>query len=408
MPTAKRKDETDEQFISRCMSEIKSEFPDSAQRFAVCNSYKERGEKMSKDEVFVLMPRKKETRGAYLTRCSSNAKMKKQYTNLKERLGFCLSSFGEYYKYWAKLDSFAVPEDSALGACIAKKKAQGYDYKESYARCASSVVVQPGPIVLSEDLLVEPVAFSEMNVLGYNTKYFYICPGAQATFEHLMKMVSDDETAGMIRSAAQIADNIFEIEAKVLEDKKATPEQLREAEILVDDFYDLIHEIDEEVGMVHDVSYMEGHLDKISSFLNNSFAEIGPRGGIRESKKAPKSSTPNPDPKGEGTAKGDASGKRGAEVTAEQEKTLTQKVADFNERDSNIKNGKATLGALKSVFQRGLGAYNTSHSPNVSSSEQWAYARVNAFLYLLKNGRPENPKYTTDYDLLPKDHPKSK
>jgi hypothetical protein len=34
-------------------------------------------------------------------------------------------------------------------------------------------------------------------------------------------------------------------------------------------------------------------------------------------------------------------------------------------------------------------------------------ARVNAYLYLLRRGRPENPKYTTDYDLLPKDHPKS-
>jgi hypothetical protein len=138
----------------------------------------------------------------------------------------------------------------------------------------------------------------------------------------------------------------------------------------------------------------------------SSFAEIGPRGGIRESDKAPKSKTPNPEPKGEGTAKGDASGKRGAEVTAEQEKTLQKKVDDFNERDSNTKYGRATLGALKSVFQRGLGAYNVSHSPEVKSSEQWAYARVNAFLYLLKNGRPDNKKYTTDYDLLPKDHPK--
>ena len=139
----------------------------------------------------------------------------------------------------------------------------------------------------------------------------------------------------------------------------------------------------------------------------NLFAEIGPRGGIKESDKAPKSDTPNPDPKGEGTAKGKATGKRGAVVTAEQEKTLQKKVDDFNEKDSNTKNGRATLGALKSVFQRGLGAYNVSHSPSVQSSEQWAYARVNAFLYLLKNGRPENKKYTTDYDLLPKDHPKA-
>ena len=136
-------------------------------------------------------------------------------------------------------------------------------------------------------------------------------------------------------------------------------------------------------------------------------AEVGPRGGIKESDKAPKSGTPNKDPKGEGSAKGDASGKS-AKVSAADEETLKNKVKDFNEKDSNTKNGNATLGQLKSVFQRGLGAFNTSHSPLVKSASQWAFARVNAFLYLLKNGRPENPKYDTDYDLLPKGHPKSK
>jgi hypothetical protein len=34
-------------------------------------------------------------------------------------------------------------------------------------------------------------------------------------------------------------------------------------------------------------------------------------------------------------------------------------------------------------------------------------ARVNAYLHLLRSGRPKNPKYTTDYDLLPTKHPKS-
>ena len=141
--------------------------------------------------------------------------------------------------------------------------------------------------------------------------------------------------------------------------------------------------------------------------IREELAEVGERGGIKASPKAPKSDTPNKNPRGENTAKGKASGKRGAEVTASQEKTLQGKVDDFNEKESNTKNGRATLGALKSVFQRGLGAYNTSHSPAVRSSEQWAYARVNAFLYLLKNGRPENKKYVTDNDLLPNDHPKA-
>ena len=62
---------------------------------------------------------------------------------------------------------------------------------------------------------------------------------------------------------------------------------------------------------------------------------------------------------------------------------------------------------LKSVFQRGLGAFNVSSSPKVNNPSQWAQARVNAFLYLVKNGRPQNKKYTSDYDLLPKKHPKS-
>ena len=147
--------------------------------------------------------------------------------------------------------------------------------------------------------------------------------------------------------------------------------------------------------------------NKLRELGEIELAEVGPRGGIKESPKAPKSDTKNPNPKGEGTAKGDASGKRGAKVTAEQEKTLQNKVDEFNERESNTKNGRATLGALKSVFQRGLGAFNVSHSPRVQSAEQWAYARVNAFLYLIKNGRPENPKYDSDFDLLPKGHPKA-
>lgn len=134
-------------------------------------------------------------------------------------------------------------------------------------------------------------------------------------------------------------------------------------------------------------------------------AIVGKRGGIVASPKAPRSGTKNPNPKGEGSAKGDASGK-GAKVTKEQEITLQNKAKEFNEKESNTKNGNATLGALKSVFQRGLGAYNTSRSPFVKSASQWAFARVNAFLYLLKNGRPQNPKYVTDNDLLPTKHPK--
>ena len=135
-------------------------------------------------------------------------------------------------------------------------------------------------------------------------------------------------------------------------------------------------------------------------------AEVGERGGIRRSKKAPKSDTPNPKPKGKGTAKGDASTTRGAKVSKKDEATLKQKSDDFNKRYKDKLGYGVNVGMLKAVFQRGLGAFNVSHSPRVKSASQWSFARVNAFLYLVKNGRPQNPKYTGDFDLLPKGHPK--
>jgi hypothetical protein len=64
-----------------------------------------------------------------------------------------------------------------------------------------------------------------------------------------------------------------------------------------------------------------------------------------------------------------------------------------------------SLPALKAVYRRGAGAFSTSHRPGMTR-DQWAMARVNAFLTLARRGRPENAKYTTDNDLLHSSHPK--
>lgn len=146
---------------------------------------------------------------------------------------------------------------------------------------------------------------------------------------------------------------------------------------------------------------------KCVKMSDTEYAEIGPRGGIRKSPKAPKSGTPNPKPKGKGTAKGDASTSRGAKVSEKDLQSLQKKADEFNERYKKKLGYGVTVGQLKAVFQRGLGAFNTSHSPRIKSPTAWAQARVNAYLYMVKNGRPQNPKYTGDFDLLPAKHPKS-
>ena len=141
----------------------------------------------------------------------------------------------------------------------------------------------------------------------------------------------------------------------------------------------------------------------------HKLAKYDDKGRIIRSPKAPNSDTKNPSPKrgSKRNPKGAAGKGRGVSVPARVLKSLQTKASDFNEKYKSKLGYGTTVGQLKSVYQRGVGAFQTSHSPMVKSAEQWGQARVNAYIYLLKNGRPQNAKYTTDYDLLPKKHPKS-
>lgn len=109
--------------------------------------------------------------------------------------------------------------------------------------------------------------FNGLDIYGFKPRYFHMCPGATATFEHLISMDNDDDTIGMIRSAAQVADNVFRLEEEVINSGNATPDQLLQAIVLVEDFKDIIYEIDQITNMVHDVSYMDGHIEKIKSYV---------------------------------------------------------------------------------------------------------------------------------------------
>ena len=106
-----------------------------------------------------------------------------------------------------------------------------------------------------------------------------------------------------------------------------------------------------------------------------------------------------------GSAKAPA-GEKTIELSEAIETGLANKAKEHNDEVGDNAGKRATVGMLRTVFRRGAGAYSTSHRPGVTR-DQWSYARVNAFLYLLRNGRPENAKYIGDNDLLPKSHPKS-
>jgi len=90
------------------------------------------------------------------------------------------------------------------------------------------------------------------------------------------------------------------------------------------------------------------------------------------------------------------------------EKALRGKVEKHNEKYGDRKGKRVTVSMLGKVFKRGVGAYRTnpqSVRPSVRSEDQWAYARVNAFLFAVRSGRFRSGKF--DLDLLPKGHPMS-
>ena len=96
------------------------------------------------------------------------------------------------------------------------------------------------------------------------------------------------------------------------------------------------------------------------------------------------------------------------EMSAKLRKALQKKADDHNEKVGDAKTKKTNVRTLYAVYKRGIGAYRTNPSsvrPNVSSPEQWAMARVNSFLFALRNGKFRSGRH--DQDLLPEGHPMS-
>jgi len=101
---------------------------------------------------------------------------------------------------------------------------------------------------------------------------------------------------------------------------------------------------------------------------------------------------------------GSASGTRGSiEVSDRTEKALENLRDEHNEKHDSAAR-RVDLGILKAVYRRGAGAFSTSHRPSVTSRDQWALARVKAFLKLVGTGQRKDT-YDTDLDLLPQEHP---
>ena len=157
-------------------------------------------------------------------------------------------------------------------------------------------------------------------------------------------------------------------------------------------------------GKTHDL-YEKALREEMSKAEAESYADHA-----EADKPGPKDPRRTPAPKkdqkkGSKKNKPDSAKDKSGKITFSKETTakLSKKVSEHNAKG---KGSKATLGMLKAVYRRGAGAYSSSHAPKMSR-DGWAMARVNAFLTLLRTGRPSNSAYTQDNDLLPSSHPRS-
>jgi hypothetical protein len=212
---------------------------------------------------------------------------------LAQRKDISLETIKRMYSYLSRAESFYNESDpnacgtisfllwggkSALEWSKSKLKELGEIELEGEGGTTTSISSSytgqfGGPTKKKKTKVKLQVEAPNLDVFGYPTKHFEICPGAQAFFQKLVSVPPTEDNVGMIRSMAQMADNVFEIEKDVLQKEKATPEQLQTAMVLVEDFYDVLEEVQEgmleESGIVMDLNadFMNNHLNIISKYV---------------------------------------------------------------------------------------------------------------------------------------------
>ena len=134
--------------------------------------------------------------------------------------------------------------------------------------------------------------------------------------------------------------------------------------------------------------------DKIKEFFSNSSeaARSGPKSDAQTPAK--------PEERKEGSSKNkkdSASSGESSSIAFSEQITvaLKNKVKEHNEKYDK----KVTLSQLKKIYRRGSGAFSSSHRPGKTRG-QWAMARVNMFLKMVRGGSVKDSYKKADQDVV--------
>ena len=131
---------------------------------------------------------------------------------------------------------------------------------------------------------------------------------------------------------------------------------------------------------------------KIKELL--ALSEAAKRGGPKSSAQTP--AKPSEKKKGSSKNKSGSAGGKGGSITFSEKvvTALKNKVEEHNDKHSK----KVTLGQLKKIYRRGAGAFSSSHRPGKTRG-QWAMARVNTFLKMVRGGKVKESYRAADQDV---------
>ena len=104
----------------------------------------------------------------------------------------------------------------------------------------------------------------QVNVFGYQTKHFDICPGAQG----LYKKITDEKLKEDAIKSAKLHDALFAMEKKALK-SGASEENVKKAQEIADS----IMELAQKMGLKAEHQYVQGHVDKIKDTVKENIEE---------------------------------------------------------------------------------------------------------------------------------------
>ena len=99
-----------------------------------------------------------------------------------------------------------------------------------------------------------------VNVFGYQTKYFKICPGAKSFMDRVLAQQNDDENKEELIRLAKLHDLLFLFEIRALKNSEYAAKILDQAEYVAKTIKDQVDTMGLDVA---DVDYLDSHIEKI-------------------------------------------------------------------------------------------------------------------------------------------------